>query len=210
MLIQNLNMNRTKKLFNTAAVVTIQLWNGKAFSFWSLFVITTLAGNVLYVTDHLAQLRFQAKDAINYYLSTSLFCFLEVKISIPVNSCETFANIFQMCFISSQVIYLWSRLRKTLRWRHNGRDSVSNHQPHDCLFNRLFRRRSKKTSKLRVTDLCEFTGEFPHKWPVARKMFPFDDVIMNHEGHGITQPQKRQHMKLCWYMLSPCGLPYVL
>ena len=40
-----------------------------------------------------------------------------------------------------------------LRWRHNGRDSVSNHQPHDCLLNRLFRRRSKKTSKLRVTGL---------------------------------------------------------
>ena len=41
-----------------------------------------------------------------------------------------------------------------LRWRHNGRDSVSNHQPHDCLLNHLFRRRSKKTSKLRITGLC--------------------------------------------------------
>ena len=29
----------------------------------------------------------------------------------------------------------------SLRWRHNGRESVSNHQPHDCLLNRLFRRR---------------------------------------------------------------------
>ena len=42
--------------------------------------------------------------------------------------------------------------------------------------------RSKKTSKLRVTGLCAGislgTGEFPHKWPVTRKMFPFDDVIM--------------------------------
>ena len=42
----------------------------------------------------------------------------------------------------------------TLRWCHNGRDSVSNHQPHDCLLDCLFRRRSKKTSKLRVTGLC--------------------------------------------------------
>ena len=53
----------------------------------------------------------------------------------------------------------------TLQWRHNGRDDVSNHQPHDCLLNRLFRRRSKKTSKLRVTSLCagnsSVTGEFP-------------------------------------------------
>ena len=53
----------------------------------------------------------------------------------------------------------------TLQWRHNGRDSVSNHQPHDCLLNRLFRRRSKKISKPRVTGLCvgnsPGTGEFP-------------------------------------------------
>ena len=53
----------------------------------------------------------------------------------------------------------------TLRWRHNGHDSVSNHQHHDCLLNRLFRRRSKKTSKLRVTGRCvgnsPVTGEFP-------------------------------------------------
>ena len=52
-----------------------------------------------------------------------------------------------------------------LRWRHNGHDGVSNHQPYDCLFNRLFRRRSKKTSKLCVTGLCvgnsPGTGEFP-------------------------------------------------
>ena len=53
----------------------------------------------------------------------------------------------------------------TLQWRQNGRDSVSNYQPHDCLLSRLFRRRSKKTSKLRVTGLCAGnspgTGEFP-------------------------------------------------
>ena len=72
----------------------------------------------------------------------------------------------------------------TICTRHNGLDGVSNHQPYDYLLSRLFRRRSKKTSKLRVTGLqvCgEFTGgpvNFPHKWPVTRKMFPFDDVIM--------------------------------
>ena len=52
----------------------------------------------------------------------------------------------------------------TLQSRHNGHDSVSNHQHHDCLLNRLFRRRSKKTPKLRVTGLCAGnspgTGEF--------------------------------------------------
>ena len=53
----------------------------------------------------------------------------------------------------------------SLLWHHNGRDDVSNHQPHECLINHSFRRRSKKTSKLRVTGLCAgnspVTGEFP-------------------------------------------------
>ena len=55
--------------------------------------------------------------------------------------------------------------RTSLQWRHNGLDGVSNHQPHQCLLNRLFGRRSKKTPKLRVTGLCvgnsPGTGEFP-------------------------------------------------
>ena len=53
----------------------------------------------------------------------------------------------------------------SLQWRHNGLDSVSNHQPHRCVLRRLFGRWSKKTSKLRVTGLCAGnspgTGEFP-------------------------------------------------
>ena len=71
----------------------------------------------------------------------------------------------------------------TLQWRHNERDGVSNHQPNDCLLNRLFRRRSKKISKLRVTGLCAgnspLTGEIPAQRSVTRKMLSFDDVIMN-------------------------------
>ena len=42
----------------------------------------------------------------------------------------------------------------TLQWRHNERGGVSNQQPHDCLLNRLFSRRSRETSKLSVTGLC--------------------------------------------------------
>ena len=73
---------------------------------------------------------------------------------------------------------------KPLQWCHNGHDRVSNHQPHDCLLNRLFRRRSKKTSKLRVTGLCVGPVNSPQKWPVTRKMFPFDDVIMHINNVG--------------------------
>ena len=64
-------------------------------------------------------------------------------------------------------IRIWSPpcFQMSLQRRHNDHDRVSNHRPHDCLLNRLFRRRSKKTSKLRVTGLCAgnspVTGEFP-------------------------------------------------
>ena len=68
----------------------------------------------------------------------------------------------------------------SLQCRHNGCDSVSNHQPYDCLLNRLFRRRSKENIKAPCHwPLCgEFTGNRwipPHKWPVTREGFPFDD-----------------------------------
>ena len=53
----------------------------------------------------------------------------------------------------------------SLQWCRNERDGISNHLPKDCLLNHLFKRRSTKTSKLRVTGLCEgnspVTGEFP-------------------------------------------------
>ena len=69
-----------------------------------------------------------------------------------------------------------------LHWRHDDHDGVSNHQDHGCSFNCLFRRRLKKTSKLRVTGLCVGNSpgpvNSPHKGPVTRKFFPFDDVIM--------------------------------
>ena len=75
----------------------------------------------------------------------------------------------------------WSRPHQgnSLQRRLNERDSVSNHQPHDC----LFRRRSNKTSKLRVTALCagnaQVTGEFPAQMASnAENMSIIYDVIM--------------------------------
>ena len=88
----------------------------------------------------------------------------------------------------------WEYLYNTpfpLHWRHNDHDGVWNHQPHGCLLNRLLRRRSKKTSKLRVTGLCVGNSpgpvNSPHKGPVTRKMFPFDDVIMRNCCHSYQK-----------------------
>ena len=89
-------------------------------------------------------------------------------------------------------------LSKTLQWHHNGHEGISYHQPNGCLLNRLFRRRSKETSKLRVTGLCVGNSpgpvNSPHKGPVTRKMFPFDDVIMIFSAvnaDGLTRQRDR-------------------
>ena len=79
------------------------------------------------------------------------------------NTSFTFSS-FQTCFARSLGWMLY-RIIHSLQWRQDGHASVSNHQPHDCLLNRLFKRRSQKTSKLRVTGLCvgnsPGTGEIP-------------------------------------------------
>ena len=56
---------------------------------------------------------------------------------------------------SPLLFVLLSGPRISFQWRHNDHDGVSNHQPHGCLLKRLYMRWSKKTSKLRVTGLCE-------------------------------------------------------
>ena len=55
--------------------------------------------------------------------------------------------------------------KTVLQWDHNDCNGISNYQCLDCLLNCLLRHRSKKISKLCVTDLCEgnppVTGGFP-------------------------------------------------
>ena len=66
---------------------------------------------------------------------------------------------------------------------HNEHDGVSNHQLEDCLLNHLFRLRSKKTPKLRITGLCAgnspVTGEFP-----AQKASNVENVSISWRHHG--------------------------
>ena len=72
---------------------------------------------------------------------------------------SAFFDMVVFCYRSSLLEVI------ALHWRNNRRDGVSNHRHLDCLLNRLFRCKSKKTSKLRVTGLCEgnspVSGEFP-------------------------------------------------
>ena len=107
-------------------------------------------------------------------------------------------KIHGQCISVIAIIFSITACSVTLHWRHNDHDGVSNHQPHGCLLNRLFRLRSKKISKLRVTGLCVGNSpgpvNSPHKGPVTRKMFPFDDVIMIHGSFCSLARGAASHM----------------
>ena len=65
-----------------------------------------------------------------------------------------------------------------LQWRHNGLDGVSNHQPNDCVLYRYIKNQSSASLAF-VRGNHRWPLNSPHKGPVTRKMFPFDDVIMH-------------------------------
>ena len=122
-------------------------------------------------------------------------------ICLPLVS--KFTSIVYRFIINAIAILTAENLLPQLHWRHNDQDGVPNHQPHGCLLNRLFRRRLKKPSKLRVIGL--YVGNSlrplnsPHIGPVTRKMFPFDDVIMR------LSCTKADHI-LSWAYLSQVKL----
>ena len=81
---------------------------------------------------------------------------------------------------------------KTFQWQHNERDGISNHRRLDCLLNRLFRNGSKKTSKLRVTGLCErnlpVAGGFPSQRANNAENVPISwrhHEIGHHDNYGL-------------------------
>ena len=80
---------------------------------------------------------------------------------------------------------IWSRwaVPYSLRWHHNGRDGVSNHQP-DIIYLTVYssadQRKSQSFASLAfVRGIHRWPVNSPHKWPGTRKMFSFDDVIMS-------------------------------
>ena len=88
-------------------------------------------------------------------------------------------------FVIAVILTYWDFVSHiSLRWRHNGRDGVSNHHGASRLFTQPFIRAHIKVNIKSSASLAFVWGihrgpvNSPHKWPVTRKMFPFDDVIM--------------------------------
>ena len=105
-------------------------------------------------------LRFVIYDKIRYECKTHVHggCVTPVVLSFAPGD-----SYLQLCLVMKSY---------ALQWRHNRRDSVSIHPPHDCLCNRLFRRKSKKTP---------VTGEFP-----AQMASNAENVSIWWRHHGIV------------------------
>ena len=97
-----------------------------------------------------------------------------------------------------------------LQWRHNDHAGFSNHRHFDCLLNRWFRRRSKKTSKLRVTGLCEGNPPVTSPKPVAQKMFPFGDIIMKRQSRRHNDFRYSAALKVQLWKCIPFYLKIII
>ena len=113
-------------------------------------------------------------------------------------SCETHRQTYSISRTKSQNLCSWSSADRL-----------------DCFFSRLFKRGSRNTSKLRVTGLCEGNHrspvDSPHKWPVTREMFPFDDVITfdKYIEHFRDVLNSDDVSTACQYDLPGCKAAYI-
>ena len=80
--------------------------------------------------------------------------------------------------------HLPSLMLLALQWCHNECHGISNHPHHDCLLRLWFRHRSKKTSELGVTGLCEGDSPATSEFPAQRASNVENDFIWGRH-HGL-------------------------
>ena len=127
----------------------------------------------------------------------SLIC---VWINGCVNNCEAgdlrrYCAHYDVGVMDLDVMLLWLKWRQVNRsircnnkrfahlcaTGHNGRDGVSNHQSHhySTVYSGADQRKYPSSASLSVVrGIHQWPVNSPHKGPVTRKMFPYDDVII--------------------------------
>ena len=119
-------------------------------------------------------------------------CWVLTSVSPPNNTLQGIFNqtirlLCQEIAFENVVMKMHFVQVSTLQWRHNDHGGVSNHQPHGCLLNRLFRRGSKKASKLRVTGLCD-------RWILRTKTSYAENVSIWWRHHDVLMPDRAIYM----------------
>ena len=158
----------------------VYLINYALFVFWcGILTLDMMHWSKLFksinISHHIMEFKRRRPD---YHWSNPTCCLSYTVNTILVDALATSVSSIRNVnsHSSIHVIYISSFLRdaSSLRWRHNDHDGVSIHQPHGLL-NRLFRRRSKKTSNLCVTGLCVGNSpgpvNSPHKGQLRGKYY---------------------------------------
>ena len=107
--------------------------------------------------------RYMDFGADKWFWDLELFCHCRV-CDIPVIK---YGNQFGYWYsiVHYRTILLTVELKQSLQWRHNERDGVSNHQPHDWLLNLYSgadqRKPQSSVSLSFVREIPRATGEFP-------------------------------------------------
>ena len=156
--------------------------------------------NLLHITGLQWKFNQSEKHIWSIYFWEKQTYFLQnvpyMKVSICVKQAEVWWGRWKPIGFIVGSEFISSQLDYTLQWRHNEHDGVSNHQTHNCLLKRLFRCRSKKTSKSHVTGLCAGGGN-----SLVTCEFP-TQMTRNVEKVSIWW---RHHVYLFWTI--PCWVP---
>ena len=109
-------------------------------------------------------------------------------------------NTYYICIIANGS-FRCSNETFTLQWCHNEHDGVSNHQRMDCFSTVCScadqRKHQSSASLSFVRGIHRLPVNCPHKMPVTRKMFPFDDIIMQAKSVWLRQVQ---FFRCCEYL----------
>ena len=114
---------------------------------------------IIWTNFNLQSIRlYHQLDYKNFKISVGIKIDINRRKVSEDNNCEM-AIIFLMFSSNLETTYHHcfegKKSPQPLQWRHKLHNGVSNHQRLSCLLNCLFRHRSKKTSRLYITGLCE-------------------------------------------------------
>ena len=124
--------------------------------------------------------------AIDYVCHCQVDSCKGVAVHVPRSAVLDPSSTVGLCHVATTV--LWLLELHTLQWRHNERGGVSNHRRFDCLLNRLFRHRSKKT---------------PRHWPLWGEFT--DDRWIPH-----TKGQWRGNDSIWWHLHDVSRDEYII
>ena len=122
---------------------------------------------------------------------------------------HNFANLGRV--VSSRIVAIisqWHDSFSSLLWRHNGENASQTTSltiVYSIVYSDADQRKHQSSASLAfVRGIHRGSENSPHKWPVTRKMFPFDDVIMFLNGSFSLAGGKLLSLYLEVFALSGC------